>query len=160
VTDPTPTGEPTDDRRVIRLPHATRVVATLLTAWLICAAVAFIAVWFTSLNLEHDLSVACWVDKVSTPGPCPWNPAATPNAAGYVCPAGDAFNECYDPKTGILEPSLLKGLNGPKASQVSTPAEQADRPILILRAAALGTVFWIAFLGVRAVLSRVRFTVT
>jgi hypothetical protein len=162
VTEPTPTGGPTDTRRVIRLPHGTR----LLAAWLICAAVALVVVWFTPLNvwftplvLEHGSSVACWVDKVSTPGPCPWNPAATPNAAGYVCPAGDAFNECYDPKTGILEPSWLKGLNGPKATQVSTPAKRADRPILILRAAALGTVFWVAFLGVRAVLSRVRFTV-
>jgi len=40
MTGPTPAGEPTDTRRVIRLPRATRLLATLLAAWLVCAAVA------------------------------------------------------------------------------------------------------------------------
>ncbi|HEX7400097.1 MAG TPA: hypothetical protein VF302_10030 [Candidatus Limnocylindrales bacterium] len=38
-------------------------------------------------------------------------------------------------------------------------AQRAALPILVLRAAALGSAFWVAYLGVRVVLSRVRFTV-
>lgn len=64
---------------------------------------------------------------------------------------------CYDPYGHYPawalrpKPTGVELVNGP---------ETAALPILVLRAAALGTVFWIAFLGVRAVLSRVRFTVT
>jgi len=43
--------------------------------------------------------------------------------------------------------------------RVTNPAERFSLPILVLRGAALGTPFWVAYLGVRAVLSRVRFTV-
>jgi hypothetical protein len=42
---------------------------------------------------------------------------------------------------------------------ITNPAERFSLPILVLRGAALGTPFWVAYLGVRAVLSRVRFTV-
>ena len=42
---------------------------------------------------------------------------------------------------------------------ITNLAERFSLPILVLRGAALGTPFWVAYLGVRAVLSRVRFTV-
>ena len=47
----------------------------------------------------------------------------------------------------------------PMEYRVTNPAERFSLPILVLRGAALGTPFWVAYLGVRAVLSRVRFTV-
>jgi hypothetical protein len=109
---PTGASEPTDNRRVIRLPRATR----LLAAWLVCIAVAFAVVWFSPLGIEH--------------------------APYWTCPThvyGDPINWCSDP--------------------VTRPARQFALPILVLRAAVLGTVLWVAYLGVRAVRSRVRFKV-
>jgi hypothetical protein len=168
VTGPPSADKPIDTRRVIRLPRATRLLATLLTAWLVCAAVAFVVVWFTPLNLEHGQLVSCTQYGRVTVGPCPvstMNPNATPfSAGGYVCPDG-MIGSCYDPKTRLPPPNWVipaleqLGVQGPQGYEVSTPAERSDRPILVLRAAALGTVFWVAFLGVRAVLSRIRFTV-
>jgi hypothetical protein len=119
VTGSPQAAEPTDSRRVIRLPRATR----LLAAWLVCAAVAVVIVWVTPLNLEHGLQVYCSVTSSGLQQPCP-----------------DLTNG------GTYWPIVLE-------------AQRAALPILALRAAALGTVFWGAFLGVRVVLSRVRFTV-
>ncbi len=42
---------------------------------------------------------------------------------------------------------------------VLVSAKQLPMTTLVLRAAALGTAFWVAYLGVRVALSRVRFTV-
>ena len=128
MTGPTPAGEPTDTRRVIRLPRATRLLATLLAAWLVCAAVALVVVWFTPLNLEHGRQV-----RFPSPTPCP---------AGIALVAGS----CYDPYQ-------------PPRPVTVIDAQRAALPILVLRAAALGTPFWVAYLGVRVVLARVRFTV-
>jgi hypothetical protein len=111
MTGPTPAGEPTDTRRVIRLPRATRLLATLLAAWLVCAAVAFALMWFTPLGIAPAHLVVC-------PVPPP--------------------KYCMD---HIVS------------------AKQLPMTILVLRAAALGTAFWVAYLGVRVVRSRVRFTV-
>jgi hypothetical protein len=152
-------------------------VATLLTAWLACAAVAFVVVWFTPLNvwftpliLEHGQQVACaWGFGEYKPGSCPVstiNPNATPySGGGYMCPDGTS-RSCYDARTRAAPPTWVMpalrqqlGEQGPEYREVSVPAKRADLPILALRAAALGTVFWVAFLGVRAVLARVRFTV-
>src|SRR5665811_310788 len=83
MTGPTPAGEPTDTRRVIRLPRATRLLATLLAAWLVCAAVALVVVWFTPLNLEHGRQV-----RFLSPPPCP---------AGIALVAGS----CYDPYRAV-----------------------------------------------------------
>ena len=128
MTGPTPAGEPTDTRRVIRLPRATRLLATLLAAWLVCAAVALVVVWFTPLNLEHGRQV-----RFLSPPPCP---------AGIALVAGS----CYYPYQ-------------PPRPVTVIDAQRAALPILVLRAAALGSAFWVAYLGVRVVLSRVRFTV-
>jgi hypothetical protein len=78
---PTGASDPTDNRRVIRLPRATR----LLAAWLVCGAVAFMVVWFTPLNLEHGRQVDCWVYGSNPRQPCPlvWIP--TPIPSWYVC---------------------------------------------------------------------------
>jgi hypothetical protein len=146
MTGPTPAGEPTDTRRVIRLPRATRLLATLLAAWLVCAAVALVVVWFTPLNLEHGRQVSCSGFRViEAPGPCPV-PSPTPCAAGMALVAGS----CYFPPYRAVQPA--------RPARV-IDAQRAALPILVLRAAALGTAFWVAYLGVRVVLSRVRFTV-
>jgi hypothetical protein len=145
MTGSTPAGEPTDTRRVIRLPRATRLLATLLAAWLVCAAVALVVVWFTPLNLEHGRQVSCWgFGVIEAPGPCPV-PSPTPCPAGMALVAGS----CYSPYRAVQPAWPARVID----------AQRAALPILVLRAAALGTAFWVAYLGVRVVLSRVRFTV-
>ena len=148
MTSPTPAGEPTDNRRVIRLPHATRLVATLLAAWLVCAAVAFVLVWFSPLNLDHGRLVTCEQYGVVTPAPCPVpNPTPCPS---WITPfAGSSLNP-YG-----LPPPAPKTIGFQRVEAPHTAA----LPILVLRAAALGTILCMGFLGVRAVRSRVRFTV-
>jgi len=124
-------SEPTDNRRVIRLPRATR----LLAAWLVCFAIAFAVVWFSPLSIEHDRSVSC---ALVGGGPCP---------TSYVCLRNGRY--CWDPYNAW----------SPEAVSIVEEAHAAALPILVLRAAALGTVLWVAYLGVRAVRSRVRFKV-
>jgi hypothetical protein len=58
---------------------------------------------------------------------------------------------CYDPYSAAPPK--------PRAYNTVQDAHAAALPILVLRAAALGTVLWVAYLGIRAVRSRVRFKV-
>jgi hypothetical protein len=141
---PTGASEPTDNRRVIRLPRATR----LLAAWLACGAVAFALVWFSPLNLEHGRQAICSVYTPSGVQPCLLVSIATPIPSRYVCVKGGL---CPDPYSAAP----------PKGTEWRTvqEARAAALPILVLRAAALGTALWVAYLGVRAVRSRVRFKV-
>jgi len=107
-------SEPTDNRRVIRLPRATR----LLAAWVVCGAVAFVVVWFSPLGIEH--ADVTWCDYEGF-WKAPWSKLGP---------------DCWIEHAHRFAP-----------------------PILALLAAALGTVLWVAYLGVRAVRSRVRFKV-
>jgi hypothetical protein len=111
----TGTDEPTDKRRVIRLPRATR----LLAAWLVCFAVAFAVIWFSPLGIQRQSFTSCPMeDKIGQwPGRCA-------------------------PGTSTIMPAVRFAL-----------------PVLALRAAALGSVLWVAYLGGCAVRSQVRFTV-
>ena len=129
-------SEPTDNRRVIRLPRATR----LLAAWLVCFAVAFAVVWFSPLSIEHGRSVSC---QMYGGGPCP---------TSYVCEVNAGI--CWDASGEHPYNALF-----PETVSIVEEAHAAALPILLLRAAALGTVLWVAYLGVRAVRSRVRFKV-
>jgi len=114
--DPTGADEPTDNRRVIRLPRATR----LLAAWLVCFAIAFAVIWFSPLGIERQSFTGC------------------------------AFEDMI---------GTLPNIKCAPGTSTTRPAEHFSPPILALRAAALGSVLWVAYLGVGAVRSRVRFKV-
>jgi hypothetical protein len=56
---PTGASEPTDNRRVIRLPRVLPLATRLLAAWLVCGAVAFAVVWFSPLGIEYAPYARC-----------------------------------------------------------------------------------------------------
>jgi hypothetical protein len=101
----------------------------------------FVIVWFTPLNLEHGRQPMR-----------PWQPldGSTPFPILKPTPC-DQYHACGSP-FGVW---WSTGTGFP----VMEDPQTAALPVLVLRGAALGTAFWVVYLGVRAARSRVRFTV-